>query len=109
MKSKIVPTVTSRVAIIVFFEISSPKKRIAIVAEKIGVKEVKGATILMLVESKARYSRVSPIPKPINPLSRARVNGIFVIFFLEDFFLYGIIASIASVGSRKSILPAVRT
>jgi hypothetical protein len=32
----------------------SPRKRIAIIAEKIGVIEVRGVTILMLVEYKPR-------------------------------------------------------
>ena len=63
--------------------------------------------MLVLTESKARYSRVSPIPKLINPLSRARNNCIFVIF-LEDLFLYGMIESIASVGIKKSILPVAK-
>lgn len=56
----------------IFFETFSFRKRIAIIAEKIGVKEVRGATMLRLVESKPRYSRVSPIPRAISPLNRAR-------------------------------------
>ena len=72
MTSNVVPVVTRRVAMIVFFETFSPRKRIAIITEKMGVIEVRGATILILVESRPRYSRVSPIPKAISPLSRAR-------------------------------------
>ena len=94
---------------IIFFVVFSPKKKTAIIAEKIGVKEVRGATVLMFVESKAMYSRVSPIPNPINPLNRAKKSWVLVIFFLGDFFSDGNFESIASVGSRNSILPAVRT
>lgn len=54
MKSKIVPAVTKIVPRIIFFETFSPRKRIAIIAEKIGVEEVRGVTILMLVEYKPR-------------------------------------------------------
>lgn len=57
---------------IVFFETFSPRKIIAINAEKIGVMDVRGATMLMLVEFKPKYSRVSPIPKAISPLSKAK-------------------------------------
>ena len=54
MKSNIVPTVTRIVPIIIVFETVSPKKRIAIIVEKIGVVEVKGATMFILVESKPK-------------------------------------------------------
>ena len=74
MNSNIVPAVTSRVAMIVFFEILSPRNRIAIIAEKMGVREVRGATMLILVDSKPKYRRVSPIPKAINPLNRVKDN-----------------------------------
>ena len=74
MKSNKVPAVTKIVPRIIFFEKFSLRKRIAIIAEKIGVMEVKGVTILMLVWYKPIYSRVSPIPKAINPLNRARIS-----------------------------------
>ena len=74
MKSKIVPNVTSNVPTIIFFEIFSPKNKIAIITEKIGVVEVKGATMFMLVVSSPKYNRLSPIPKPINPLTKANKN-----------------------------------
>ena len=68
-----VPVVTKIVPMTIFFEAFSPRKRTAIIAEKIGVIEVKGVTMLMLAESKPRYSKVSPIPRAINPLKRARI------------------------------------
>jgi hypothetical protein len=71
MNSNAVPAVTRRVATIVFIEIFSPRKRIAIIAEKMGVMEVRGATMLMLVESRLRYSSVSPSPKAVRPLINA--------------------------------------
>ena len=54
MKSKIVPIETRIVPKIIVFETFSPKKRIAITVEKIGVVEVKGATMFILVESKLK-------------------------------------------------------
>lgn len=74
MKSNIVPNVTSIVPAIIFFETFSPKNKIAIIVEKIGVLEVKGATMFMLVVSNPKYNRLSPIPKPINPLNNANNN-----------------------------------
>ena len=74
IKSKVVPVVTKKVPIIIFFETFSFRKRMAIIAEKIGVKEVRGATMLILVESKPMYNRVSPIPRATSPLRRARDN-----------------------------------
>jgi len=66
--------VTKRVPVIIFFEICSPRKRIAIIAENTGVIDVKGATMFMLVETNPTYNRVSPIPKARSPLNRARIT-----------------------------------
>ena len=79
------------------------------IAEKIGVIDEIGATMLLLVKSKPKYKRVSPIPKAINPLRKAIEIRDFVHFVLGDFFLIGTADNIPSIGSRKTILTAVKT
>ena len=74
IKSSMVPIVTRRVPMTVFLETFSPRESIAIIAENIGVVEVSGATMFMLVERKPKYRSVSPIPKARSPLSRASAS-----------------------------------
>ena len=54
----------------------------AMIAEKIGVIDEIGAAMLLLVKSRPIYKRVSPIPKAINPLRKARDSRDFVHFVL---------------------------
>ena len=109
MRRNIVPAVTRRVPKITFLDTSSLKKITAMIAEKMGVIDERGVTMLLLVESRLKYRRVSPIPKPINPLRKARDIRDFVHCVRGDFFLKGAADNIPSVGSRNSILTAAKT